>query len=573
MRRTKRSVASRSDATIEGGWTPVEIDNEEPLTLLGAVCQTVDVVRGSQFDSRIFEVAARPIGYIVNLLSVNAQQAVVYAMVMEMYTDLHLSTFDLGRFLDISSLKAMMFCDDLDELCQRGYLARNMEDRSNEKRYYVTHEAIVALQQNRAISYANGTIDSVAKWFAELDKIVMARCQESIDYEMFCHKVDTLIKDGRKLHHIQRYMTKGRLLNVNDRMLFMWVCNMVVNDGFDSVVPENFKKLYRDPVISQAQRKSLSQGSNPLIANGLLCVATSSDQRSKDCYELSAWVMSDMLSELELTQSDVVAKDVLKHSSITPKTMFYNPKEQIAIDQLRSLLQPDRFTQVRGELLKQGFRSGFASLFYGSPGTGKTETVLQLARATGRDIMQVNISEIKSMWVGESEKNIKAVFTRYRKLVEESEVAPILLFNEADAIIGKRLESVMRSIDKTENTIQNILLEEIEHLDGILIATTNLHCNLDKAFERRFLYKVEFEKPSMEAKCAIWQSMIDGLNADDAMMLASKYDFSGGQIENVARKSVVDRILSGADLCVDTLCGHCDDELLDKSAVRNKIGY
>ena len=85
---------------------------------------------------------------------------------------------------------------------------------------------------------------------------------------------------------------------------------------------------------------------------------------------------------------------------------------------------------------ESGYRSGFACLFYGDPGTGKTETVYQLARQTGRSILAVHVPEIKSKWVGDSEKNIKAVFDRYRLLVERSEIAPILLFNEADASLG-----------------------------------------------------------------------------------------------------------------------------------------
>jgi SpoVK/Ycf46/Vps4 family AAA+-type ATPase len=283
--------------------------------------------------------------------------------------------------------------------------------------------------------------------------------------------------------------------------------------------------------------------------------------------------MENMLAELELgVTTTAVAKDLMSHDNIVAKQMYYNPREQQAIERLTNLLQPARFAEVRADLVKKGFRSGFACIFHGAPGTGKTETVLQIARATGRDIMQVNISEIKSMWVGESEKNIKQIFSRYRKLVEESEVAPILLFNEADAIIGKRLENVTRSVDKMENSMQNIILEEIERLDGILIATTNLTCNMDKAFERRFLYKVEFERPTMEAKCAIWKSMIEGLNDDDAKALATKYNFSGGQIENIARKSVVDRILTGEELSLEALYGHCDAEFLDRKTT-TKIGY
>ena len=253
---------------------------------------------------------------------------------------------------------------------------------------------------------------------------------------------------------------------------------MVVNDNFETIVPENFKKLYGNLGTFRSQRKALTSGTSPLIKEGLLRVARNSEQRVQDCFELTPWVIKDMLAELELDVRDVVVKDIIRHSSITEKHLFYNPKEQRAIDQLSSLLQPKRFTEACNELKNLGFRSGFACLFHGAPGTGKTETVLQLARATGRDLMQVNISEIKSMWVGESEKNIKGIFSRYRKLVEESDVAPILLFNEADAIIGKRLENVSRSVDKMENSMQNIILEEIEKLDGILIATTNLTSNM-----------------------------------------------------------------------------------------------
>jgi SpoVK/Ycf46/Vps4 family AAA+-type ATPase len=281
-----------------------------------------------------------------------------------------------------------------------------------------------------------------------------------------------------------------------------------------------------------------------------------------------------MLGDLELDTATSSTKDIIEHSSITAKQLYYNEREQRAINQLEALLQPARFTQVRNELVNQGFRSGFACLFHGAPGTGKTETVLQLARATGRNLMQVNISDIKSMWVGESEKNIKAIFTRYRRLVEESEVAPILLFNEADAIIGKRLENVQRSVDKMENAMQNIILEEIEKLDGILIATTNLTCNMDPAFERRFLYKIEFEKPTIEVKSAIWKSMIPGLSEEDAITLASRYDFSGGQIENIARKSVVSKIITGEDFTLNTLIGHCDTEAIDKyGSNRKRIGF
>ncbi len=85
-------------------------------------------------------------------------------------------------------------------------------------------------------------------------------------------------------------------------------------------------------------------------------------------------------------------------------------------------------------------------------------------------------------------------------------VTPILFFNEADAIIAKRKEATSSNVSDTENRIQNILLEEIENFEGILIATTNLVSKIDTAYERRFLFKIEFQKPSITVKAQIWKS-------------------------------------------------------------------
>ena len=172
-----------------------------------------------------------------------------------------------------------------------------------------------------------------------------------------------------------------------------------------------------------------------------------------------------------------------------------------------------------------------------------------------------------------SEKKIKALFERYREQVKRAKVTPILLFNEADAIIGIRKNGAQNAVDKMENSIQNIILQEMENLDGIMIATTNLTQNLDKAFERRFLYKIKFEKPTQEARSHIWYSMIPELNDMDVHTLASKYDFSGGQIENIARHYAIDSILHGqSEDALSLLVHHCDNERLDEKT-SHKIGF
>jgi SpoVK/Ycf46/Vps4 family AAA+-type ATPase len=283
---------------------------------------------------------------------------------------------------------------------------------------------------------------------------------------------------------------------------------------------------------------------------------------------------NELLADLNLKKKNAGGKNIVKAKSIIPKNLTYNEHETRQIKELTSLLHKDKFAAIQQRLSENGMRKGFACLFYGPPGTGKTETVYQIARETGRDIMAVDISETKSMWFGESEKRIKQLFDRYRGMVKTSDHAPILLFNEADAIIGKRMEfgENARAVEQTENAIQNIILQEMENLEGILIATTNLTKNMDRAFERRFLYKIEFSRPTPEVRTLIWQSILPSLSAGDAHTLASRYDFSGGQIENIARKRTVDSIISGADTSIDKLKLLCDEELLEKDSV-TKIGF
>ena len=178
------------------------------------------------------------------------------------------------------------------------------------------------------------------------------------------------------------------------------------------------------------------------------------------------------------------------------------------------------------------------------------------------------------MWVGESEKNIKGIFDAYKKKVRFGDKAPILLFNEVDAIIGKRKVGAEESVERMENSIQNIILQEMEQLDGILIATTNLVENMDKAFERRFLYKIKFERPDLTNRSKIWQSMIPQLSVSDSKNMAQEYDFSGGEIENVARHLTVQTILHGETRnMLGSLREYCDSERLSCGNTKRKVGF
>ena len=113
----------------------------------------------------------------------------------------------------------------------------------------------------------------------------------------------------------------------------------------------------------------------------------------------------------------------------------------------------------------------------------------------------------------------------------------------------------------------------METLEGIMIATTNLTPNLDKAFERRFLYKIRFDKPSVDSRIKIWQTMLKGISENDAKTLATEFDLSGGEIENIARRHSVNAILTGIDtIDLSTLIESCRQERINHTS-RTKIGF
>ena len=271
-------------------------------------------------------------------------------------------------------------------------------------------------------------------------------------------------------------------------------------------------------------------------------------------------------------------KSLIQPDSIVSKPLFYSKDNQEQIDMLYSSLQHENLSFIQNGLRAKGLPTGICVLLYGAPGTGKTESVYQIAKATHRQIVHVDISQTKSCWFGESEKMIDKIFENYKRICKRLRDSgkndiPILLFNEADAILQKRTEFRGGGTEKTENAMQNILLEKMENFDGILIATTNLAVNMDVAFERRFLYKIKFDNPTVEAKTSIWQSKLSWLPESQVRQLANEYNFSGGEIENVVRKATMEEIIKGSRVSITRLEEICNTEKLNNCESEKKIGF
>jgi AAA+ superfamily predicted ATPase len=233
--------------------------------------------------------------------------------------------------------------------------------------------------------------------------------------------------------------------------------------------------------------------------------------------------------------------------------LFFNSNNTAHIEELKAITNTEAYERIVTNFKKHGMSSGIAVLLSGAPGTGKTETVKQLAKEQDRMLLMVDISKFKSMWLGESEKNIKKIFKEYAAACHYYENKPILLLNEADAILGTRIR-INSSIDQTMNNIQNILLQELEDFEGILMATTNLTENLDPAFDRRFIMKFKFELPNVETRYKIIQKQFPELSEEFCQLFANEYILSGAQIQNIRRRILAKQIVF-------------QDYILDKSSL------
>jgi SpoVK/Ycf46/Vps4 family AAA+-type ATPase len=253
-------------------------------------------------------------------------------------------------------------------------------------------------------------------------------------------------------------------------------------------------------------------------------------QKTKKVTRLKLGALVAEQDIFELIESDTSLDDVVLNE--TTKETLENLMKQVDKD-------------VVARLVKWGIKdkkSGIDAriIFYGAAGTGKTMTAYSLAKSLKRQVLAFDCSKILSMYVGESEKNVRKIFDTFYDLSAKTKTEPILLLNEADQFLGARSSGNITGSDQMHNQMQNIFLEQIENFKGMLIATTNLLENIDKAFSRRFNYKIEFKKPNKEQRVELWKKMLpkdapyeDGFTIEKL----AEYSLTGGQINLIIKNT------------------------------------
>ena len=453
--------------------------------------------------------------------------------------------------------------DVFEDLKVRGFIKeKNNVSQNGKCLFYVSDAAYSAFYENRKFGEAPA-IDCYAELSACSERDIFSRIWLDRFTSAFDAEMNRQFKEAS--HQLELSNLSSSAQNV-----FWLVARFFIH---------NFAKVFQiDSEMIDHQEVDKQLG---ILAKAGLVILLPSDEDGKSrCEYVLAPKVAGLLfhGREEIIKYDELVKyaNLIKCQDIEKKELFFSSDAQEEIDNLRKMISSSGFIHVKEVQSRKKRASSVVSLLWGPPGTGKTETVKQLALESGRDVIKFDMAKVTGYGWGATEKYYRALFRAYNYVAVISNNVPILLLNEADDILSKRLTRMERAIDKSENTIANILLEEVENLNGILLATTNLIDNIDSAFERRFLFKTRLIKPDASARAKIWKSSIPELTEEEARQLADNFEMSGAQIDNVVVKRDLAELYFDGDRGYDYIVKLCEKELSTENgskSFRSHIGF
>jgi ATP-dependent Clp protease ATP-binding subunit ClpA len=295
-----------------------------------------------------------------------------------------------------------------------------------------------------------------------------------------------------------------------------------------------------DPIERTLLRAQLVSPEHPLAKEFWWTMEESF--RGDRMLKVSSKFQKMMLPELNVQTVERIhpALQCVPHNSIKPLQLIYNEelrKELTTLEQLCSANVFDQYRQAQtGTAMK-----GIAVQLHGGPGTGKTEFCYQLARSTGRNLLMLDVSQARDKYYGETEKMITGIFREYEKQIGEGGTFPILFFNEGDSIFQRRVDSDQNS-GHTDNTVQTILLNELERFQGILLVTTNTPNHFDKAFERRFQFRLRFNSPGLHERILLLQNALPECKLNVLEKMAHECQFTAAELQNAIRRLHIEHL-------------------------------
>lgn len=526
----------------------------------------------SSFDSISVEIE-----FVCDYFKVNSIEAILLSTCFIKSCFDSVALQDIIKHFGLENHSFLKYLGSFNLLSSKSILLET-ENRKSEKAYKLSQHIYDYILNQKSIPKELLVIkvkeDTFNEFLADVDKISDEKDNKEINFIYFTQKFIELLNTNK---HFKLVAFAIKNLQLVDAFVFFDTILDAINAGendFNTSLQSTVDDYYERNRDVFNYINSFLEGKTALTKLDLI-EKDSKTFSNRHNIQLTQKAVS-MLKEWEGISLEFVEKKdkrLIYPDQIQKRNLFYNSGEELQLEPIKKSFSNTAFTKLQSRLKSKNMSAGITALLYGAPGTGKTETVYQLAKKHNRPVFKVEISETKSMWFGESQKLVKKIFTDYYNFKKTQKVCPILLFNEADAIIGKRKSAGSSSVSDTENAIQNVLLEELENFDGILFATSNLVANLDSAFERRFLFKVKYENPSTENAAKIWKNKLPILSENEALELASQFSYSGGEMENIARKSIIDEVVFGTKPNFERIISFCENEKWNNKNSLVKIGF
>lgn len=480
----------------------------------------------------------------------------------------------INAFLDhfrggLSSLKTIN--DSLNGLIAKGYVISTTTNRLSKTLIKQTFQADESVYEALLSNKSERLEFKPAKNFHDLLKHIQVhferRNEGCFDAKTFITLVEKEITNANPCNELE--WINSFELTLSEKSLFFLAAITYHKNGEQIDLEYNIKQIEDNFTNQKALRDIIANKTSSLIASDLLI----KDEDGFIFDEFVGLTDKSISALFEKKSSKNIKKKfdsstIIQPEDIILENLFYNESEWNQINTIEKVLSKEKHQLVVNQLVDNGLAKGISILFNGFSGTGKTATAKRLAKITNRPLFCVDVEKVINKWVGDTEKGTKKIFDEYYEFSNQCEQTPILFFNE-DSIFSKRVE-VGHSTDRTHNSMQNILLEQMENFTGILIVTSNHAEKLDKAFERRFLYKVEFEKPTKETQHSLLSNAFQNISIATIDNILLNYSFTGGQIYNIRKKYIMQCIIDDEDL-ESLFIRLCQEEIKTKAS--NKIGF
>lgn len=447
---------------------------------------------------------------ISRFMGINDTQSVLLACITELSFQRNVTLENIARHFKCSVLRLITHMHELEALEKKGYIEKNVRNRGrkysyNDIGYSIPHNVIEALRTGESSRLIRESKFDLPGFLKQVVDIIEERRSDFITTHQLVSEIEALISVNQDLPYVS-FIDKSLSLIISKCTVFALSYTRLKGQHLTNI--ESFAEAIFDDLGKQLEyTQQIVSANHELITNNLLDFSRSEFDGDKtvNLSEKTAKMLYQAYPALLVT--DLKNSGLISYKSLINKKLFFNDDVHQQVNAIEEILKPSKFRIYKKALEENKLAGGITVIFFGPPGTGKTEVVYQIARKTGRDIMMVDLSQTKSKWFGESEKQVKKIFDDYALLLKNSEREPILFINEADGLFTKRMgiNSNGSSADISINTMQNILLQALENFNGILLATTNLTDNMDKAFERRFSFKINFKKPDKNARKRIWK--------------------------------------------------------------------